>query len=247
MIEVYELAVARILRARYVSVFSGAGISVESGIPPFRGENGLWSKYNPEVLDINYFLDNPEHSWAVIKEIFYDSFGEAHPNRAHRILADLEKIGIVKGIITQNIDNLHFEAGSRVVAEYHGNSRILRCIDCGKEYSAAEEMLNKLPPLCGCGGLLKPDFVFFGEGIPAMALKLTSEISAKTDLMILIGTTGEIYPASLIPYEVKERGAAIIEINPNESAYTKTITDIFIQKPAVEAMEGIAALVPSLY
>lgn len=231
-----------IVNARSVCVFTGAGISVESGVPPFRGENGLWSKYNPEVLDINFFLNNPLQSWAVIKEIFYDFFGKAVPNAAHRILADLEKMGIVKGIITQNIDNLHFEAGSRIVAEYHGNSRILKCTKCGREYKADEDILKTLPPLCSCGGLLKPDFVFFGEGIPEKALKLTSEITAGTDLMILIGTTGEIYPASFIPYEVKERSALIIEINPRESAYTHRITDIFIQKKAVEAMESIALL-----
>ncbi len=233
-----------LLHAEYVSVFTGAGISVESGIPPFRGEHGLWSTYNPEILDIQYFTRNPLESWKVIKEIFYDHFGKAVPNKAHLILADLEKKGIVKGIITQNIDNLHFDAGSRIVAEYHGNSRLLICTSCGKEYTADPELLADLPPRCSCGSVLKPDFVFFGEGIPEKALSLTAEIVEKTDLMLLIGTTGEIYPASLIPYEVKDRAAEIIEINPHESAYTKSITDIFIQEPAVKAMEGILDYLP---
>ncbi len=237
-----EQAAEVISKARYASAFTGAGISVESGIPPFRGENGLWSRYNPEVLDINFFMHNPLKSWEVIKEIFYDFFGRAQPNGAHRVLADLEKRGIIKGIITQNIDNLHFEAGSRVVAEYHGTSQKLVCVSCGKEYDAGPELLDNLPPKCSCGGLLKPDFVFFGEGIPKKALSLTSEIVSETDLMILIGTTGEIYPASFIPYEAKERGAFIVEINPEESAYTGKITDIHIKMKAVEAMEQLAEL-----
>jgi len=243
MEEFYRQAADAILKAEYVSIFSGAGISVESGIPPFRGENGLWSRYNPEVLDIEYFRKNPLQSWKVIKEIFYDFFGKAVPNGAHRALADLERAGIVKGIITQNIDNLHFEAGSSVVAEYHGTSRKLICLSCGMEYAAEAEILEELPPRCMCGGLLKPDFVFFGEGIPEKALSLTSEIVSRTDLMILIGTTGEIYPASFIPYEAKEKGALIVEINPAESAYTSKITDIYIRKPAVEAMESLVNLI----
>ncbi len=236
-----KLAADALRHAQWASAFTGAGISVESGIPPFRGENGLWSRYNPEVLDINFFRRNPLHSWEVIKEIFYDFFGRAEPNGAHLVLADLEKEGIIKGIITQNIDNLHFEAGSSVVAEYHGTSKKLVCLSCGREYAADSGLLKNLPPKCSCGGLLKPDFVFFGEGIPEKALALTSDILSKTDLMILIGTTGEIYPASFIPYEAKERGAVIVEINPEESAYTRKITDIYIQKRAVEAMRDLSS------
>ena len=242
MIDQFSKAAGAIRKAEYVSVFTGAGVSVESGIPPFRGQDGLWSRYNPEVLDIDYFIRNPLRSWEVIKEIFYDFFGKAEPNSAHTALAEMEKTGIVKGIITQNIDNLHFEAGSSIVAEYHGNSRKLVCLSCGREYAAEENLLANLPPRCSCGGVLKPDFVFFGEGIPEKALALTSDIVSKTDLMILIGTTGEIYPASFIPYEAKERGAFIVEINPAESAYTAKITDIHIKKPAVEAMKKMSAL-----
>ncbi len=239
----FQVAADALRNAAYVSVFTGAGISVESGIPPFRGKGGLWNTYNPEILDINYFTEHPGRAWKVIKEIFYDYFGKAKPNRAHLILSEMERAGIVKGIITQNIDNLHFAAGSRVVAEYHGNSRLLKCTGCGRVHHAEPELLEKLPPRCSCGSVLKPDFVFFGEGIPEDALSLTAEIAAQTDLMLIIGTTGEIFPASFIPYEVKERGALIIEINTQESAYTEKITDIFIREPAVRAMEEIAARV----
>ncbi len=232
-------AVKRITEAKYFTAFTGAGISVESGIPPFRGPEGLWSKYNPEILDITYFYNNPKKSWQVIKEIFYDFFNQAQPNAAHYILAEWEKAGILKAVITQNIDNLHYTAGSRNIVEYHGTSRNLTCVKCGRKYKAKNAILNNLPPRCACGGILKPDFVFFGEGIPQEAVIRSVEIVKKTDVMILIGTTGEIYPASMIPQEASERGASIIEINTKDSLYTETITNIFIRMKATEAVTAI--------
>ncbi len=118
-------AVDLIRNSRRLVAFTGAGISVESGIPPFRGPDGLWSRYNPQVLDLTYFQYHPEDSWRVIKEIFYDFFGKAEPNPGHFALADLERAGILRGIITRNIDNLHQAAGSRDVVEFHGSSRRL--------------------------------------------------------------------------------------------------------------------------
>lgn len=229
-------AVQLLKKSKYITAFTGAGISVESGIPPFRGPEGLWSKYNPEILDINYFYNNPENSWRVIKEIFYDFFNTAKPNKAHYTLAQWEKSGLLKAIITQNIDNLHYTAGSRNIVEYHGTSRELTCVKCGRKYKAVSTLLDELPPRCECGGLLKPDFVFFGEGIPQKAILKSLEIVEKSDLMILIGTTGEIYPASLIPKEASAKGASIIEINTKPSNYTDSITDIFIKMKASEAL-----------
>ena len=117
-----------IKKSKFTIAFTGAGISVESGIPPFRGENGLWNKYNPEVLDLGYYLNNPEDSWIYIREIFYDFFANARPNKAHQILARMEARGLLQSVITQNIDNLHFQSGSRVVHEFHGNSKRLKCL-----------------------------------------------------------------------------------------------------------------------
>ena len=122
---------ARLLAgAGHVTVFSGAGISVESGIPPFRGAGGLWSMVDPGFMEIGYFRRQPGQSWLRIKEIFYDHFGSALPNDAHFGVAAMEKAGLVKAIITQNIDNLHQRAGSREVIEFHGNSQWLVCLDC---------------------------------------------------------------------------------------------------------------------
>ncbi len=233
-------AVELIKHSKYTTAFTGAGISVESGIPPFRGDTGLWSKYDPIVLDINYFKTNPLESWKVIKEIFYDFFGKANPNGAHMALAEMEDKGLIKNIITQNIDNLHQLAGSKTVYEFHGNSHSLICTKCSKKFSLNDINLNKLPVLCdSCGGLVKPDFIFFGEGIPPIAYQKSIEASENADIFLIIGTTGEIMPASQIPYLAKEKGAKIIEINPERSNFTNTITDIFIQKKATIAMKQI--------
>ncbi len=223
--------------SRYTTAFTGAGISVESGIPPFRGATGLWSKYNPIVLDINYFHTNPLESWKVIKEIFYDFFGKAEPNRAHLVLAAMEQQGLLKNIITQNIDNLHQEAGSNEVYEFHGNSRELVCTKCSKRFLMHEIDFDKLPVTCdACGGLVKPDFIFFGEGIPSEAYSKSLAAAENADVFLVIGTTGEIMPASQIPLIAKNNGAKIIEINVEPSNYTFHITDVFLKGKASEMM-----------
>ncbi|MDZ7860805.1 MAG: NAD-dependent deacylase [Candidatus Krumholzibacteriota bacterium] len=235
MFKMMKKAAEMIMNAGRVTAFTGAGISVESGIPPFRGEGGLWNKYNPVLLDINHFRMNPFESWTLIKEIFYDFFGEAAPNRAHYGLAEMEKIGLLGAIITQNIDNLHQVGGSRNIFEFHGNSRKLVCVACGEKYSVDQVSLNELPPEClSCGGVLKPDFIFFGEQIPEPARTNSFREADISDLFILIGTTGEVMPACAIPYIAKENGAGIIEINTNKSSYTDSITDIFFQGKASE-------------
>jgi len=226
--------------SKYAVAFTGAGISVESGIPPFRGENGLWGKYDPQVLDLDYFYKNPKESWTVIKEIFYDFFGVAKPNNAHLGLAELGRRNILKAIVTQNIDNLHQEAGSEIVYDFHGNSKKLICTKCNhvKKFNIAD--LEQIPPKCDkCGGLIKPDFVFFGENIPNQAFENSFDAAKNADVLIIVGTTGEVYPASLIPIEAKNNNAKIIEINLEESSYTNKITDIFIQNRAGEVFPEI--------
>jgi len=222
------------------TAFTGAGISVESGIPPFRGKGGLWSRYDPVFLDINYFHQSPVESWKVIKEIFYDFFGKAEPNAAHDALAEMEKIGLLHAVITQNIDNLHQDAGNNNVYEFHGNSRNLVCLKCSGKYPASETDLSSLPPKCPrCNKILKPDFVFFGEPIPEPASSQSFQETVRSDVFILIGTTGEIMPASLIPYEAKRNNKKMIEVNVAPSNYTGTITDVFLQGKASEVMPAL--------
>ncbi len=232
-----DRAVEILKKSHYTTAFTGAGISVESGIPPFRGQQGLWSKYDPVVLDIDYFSKHPKESWKVIKEIFYDFFGKAKPNTGHTVLATLEQKGFIKNIITQNIDNLHQEAGSKTVYEFHGTSHRLVCIRCGASYRLHELSFEELPVHCKkCGGLVKPDFIFFGEGIPTVAYQASIDAARKADVFLIIGTTGEIMPASQIPHLAKQNGAYIIEINPEFSNFTHNITDVFIREKSGTAL-----------
>ncbi|MCL1818244.1 MAG: RNA polymerase subunit sigma, partial [Spirochaetaceae bacterium] len=203
------------------------------------GENGIWNKYDSRLLELSYFDANPEQCWVTIKEIFYDFFGQSRPNAGHRVLAEMEAAGKLKALITQNIDDLHTRAGSKTVHEFHGNSRLLLCRACDRKYEAAANV-ETLPPRCAsCGEILKPDFVFFGEAIPFKALSDSRFAAGRTDCMLVIGTTGEVYPAAGMPQLAAQSHAHIIEINPSESAYTHSITELYIPLPAGEALPEI--------
>lgn len=234
---------AKIIKAsKFTIAFTGAGISVESGIPPFRGEHGLWNKYNPEVLDLQYYLNHADECWVYIREIFYDFFADAHPNKAHLVLAEMEKTGHLQSVITQNIDNLHYEAGNKIVHEFHGNSKKLRCLKCSRVYDASEIDFDNIPPKCTDDGeILKPDFIFFGEGIPREAYSNSFADAEKAEVCIIIGSTGEVTPASYVPRTAKQAGATIIEINPEESSFTNSVTDIHLKGNASEVMTKLAA------
>jgi len=230
-----------IKQSKYTIAFTGAGISVESGIPPFRGAEGLWNKYDPKVLDLGYFKNHGEECWTYIREIFYDFFAEAKPNRAHLVLAEMEKKGLLKSVVTQNIDNLHHEAGSINVHEFHGNSKKLKCLKCGSIYEVSELDLKNLPPRCrNDKQILKPDFIFFGEGIPPDAYSNSFAEAEKADVCLIIGSTGEVTPASYVPRTAKQNGAVIIEINPEETIFTSQITDIHLKGKASEIMNLLA-------
>jgi NAD-dependent deacetylase len=234
---------AKIIRkSDFTCAFTGAGISVESGIPPFRGEHGLWNKYDPKVLDLGYFIENPEICWPVIREIFYDFFSDAKPNSAHLVLAEMEQKGLLQSVITQNIDNLHQEAGSIIVHEFHGNAKKLKCLKCGTVYKASEIDFNNIPPVCrNDGEILKPDFIFFGEGIPHEAYNNSFADAERAEVCIIIGSTGEVTPASYVPRTASQNGASIIEINPGESMFTNNITDIYLKGKAGEVLLKLAA------
>jgi NAD-dependent deacetylase len=224
-----------IVNAKHLVAFTGAGISVESGIPPFRGEGGIWSKHDPIILDIDYFCKHPSESWEGISKIFYNHMLDALPNPAHYLLARMEKKGMLKAVITQNIDNMHQEAGSCEVIEYHGNCKWLKCSHCGERYELSEVLLEPLPPRCSNDQeVLKPDFVFFGEGIPLEAASRSVEEVSRADLLLIIGTAGEVMPAGMLPSIARSTGARIIEINPSRSVFTDSSTDIYLEGPAVE-------------
>lgn len=233
--------VAELIRnAKYAIAFTGAGISVDSGIPPFRGEGGIWSSHHPIYLEIDFFHKKPYQSWIKIKEIFYDNLINALPNIAHEVLAKMEKRSFIESVITQNIDHLHQKAGSKIVYELHGNCMKLICTACNSEYDISFVDLNYLPPTCYvCKGILKPDIVFFNESIPQFAKKRSLEEVYKADVMLIIGTNAEVLPAADFPVVAKKNGARIIEINIKESHLTDTITDIFLEGKATDVLKKI--------
>ena len=215
-------------------IFTGAGVSVESGIPPFTGAGGLWNQYDPHFIELDFFYSDPKRSWEEMKKIFFTCMDEAKPNKAHEVLAALEKRGGFQGVITQNIDGLHQKAGSKNVQEFHGTIHRMHCINCARRYATSEVNLDTLPPTCFCGGVLKPDFVFYGEGIPSGVYEKSQEMIWAADVVLVVGTAGQVMPACSLPMIAKQNGAKIVEVNTLKSSYTDTITDEFAQQKATE-------------
>jgi NAD-dependent deacetylase len=218
----------KIIKAKRVVALTGAGMSAESGIPTFRDPGGFWEKYNPEVYaHIDTFYSQPEKPWEMVK-----AFGKqvnAAPNPGHIALTQMETMGLLKEIITQNIDNLHQQAGSSVVIEFHGNLLRAVCLTCGTYYNWEEIPLDDLPPRCECNGVLKPDAVFFGEQIPPEALQRSYEACQNCGLMLVVGTSAVVYPAASIPQIAKQAGAMVVEINSETTPLTGVVSDYIIR------------------
>jgi NAD-dependent deacetylase len=226
-----ELA-AVIRQSRRVVALTGAGISVESGIPDFRREGGLWERFDPrEYAHIQALKKNPAKVWLLIKELDA-TLSRARPNPAHYALAALEARGHLIGVITQNVDNLHQAAGSRRVVEYHGNAFRFVCLSCRRSFARESLDFAGAPLYCPCGGLIKPDVVFFGEQIPAGAQEEAEELAQECDLLLVIGTSGEVAPASYLPYIARDWGAIIAENNLSPTRLTRTLTHHFLPGPA---------------
>ncbi|MBN1595442.1 NAD-dependent deacylase [candidate division FCPU426 bacterium] len=231
-------------QSQRVTVFTGAGISVESGIPPFRGPDGLWQKVDPVIFDIHFFRQHPLKTWEILSAGFLDQLDQAQPNAAHLALAQMENTGMITTVITQNIDGMHQRAGSQQVLEFHGNVQLAVCLSCGRRAARRDLSLTSLPPRCPeCGGIFKPDCVFFGEPIPEPAQSRSFQEAFQSDCFLLIGTSGEIMPACMIPTLAKQQGAKIIEINLEPSLYTHSITDCFLPGRATEQMERLLSAV----
>lgn len=244
--EVIKRAAHDITKAKRIIAFTGAGISVESEIAPFRGKGGLWERYNPEeYAHISTFRNNPEKSWIMLTEML-TFIKKAKPNPAHLALAELEKLGKLRCIITQNVDNLHQKAGSTSVIDFHGNTRWLVCLECDKKYKLDEVSLEEIPPRCECSAVLKPDAVFFGEPISMDALRKSQEEASKCDLMLVIGTSAVIQPAASLPAIAKRAGATVIEINPEPTPITGIVSDYLIEGKAGEVLPRIVEAVEKI-
>jgi NAD-dependent deacetylase len=244
-------AAGALAEAQYVTGLVGAGMSAESGIPTFRGEGGLWTKYGePSMNEYQKLVNDPKTWWE--DRIsgknnrmpgMRESLREAKPNPGHEALAELERLGVLKYIVTQNVDNLHRAAGQVNVAEIHGNWTLMRCIQCNTRFPQDDVSLESLPPLCShCQGVVKGDIVMFGEPIPPDVLGICQSEALKSDCVMILGTSGVVYPAAALPELARQtNGATLIEINPEETALTETC-DIVVRAPTGEAMPKIVEL-----
>lgn len=228
MTESFEKAAEIILASKLTLALTGAGVSVESGIPDFRSAEGLWSKFDPaEYATIQAFRDNPQKVWEMLKEMD-EVVNRAEPNKAHKGMSELEEMGCLHCIITQNIDNLHQAGGSKDVIEYHGNASTLSCLWCGRKYLTTDKRDENIPR-CECEKILKPDVIFFGEAIPEEAMNRSFQLASSSSALLVVGTSAVVSPVNTIPSIAKRNGAKIIEINKERTNLTNTVTDIFFQ------------------
>ncbi len=227
-----------------VAGLTGAGISVASGIPAFRGSQGLWDKYDPfEYAEISNFKRQPEKVWEMLVEML-TVVEKAHPNKAHKSLAELEGKGLLRTLITQNVDGLHQAAGSREVIEFHGTTKDLCCLACDWRWPDFKlSAAPSLPPHCqNCGAILKPDVVFFGEQIPELALFEATAAAEKAKVMLVIGTSANVHPAAEMPILTKRAGGRVIEINLEATPLSGPVADLTILGPADEVLPEIIAV-----
>jgi NAD-dependent deacetylase len=211
-------ALAELIRRRQPCVvLTGAGVSTESGIPDFRSPTGLWAQFDPmEYASIDVFRRDPRKVWTFYKPRLA-MLGEAEPNAAHLALAELEGLGFVEALITQNIDRLHERAGSKEVVEVHGSIRTSSCPGCGERYPL-ERVLELLEredaPACpACGEILKPDVVFFGELLPVERIERAFELAREASLMLVVGSALEVHPVASLPLETLGRGGELAIVN----------------------------------
>jgi NAD-dependent deacetylase len=225
--------------ASVVTAFTGAGISAESGVPTFRSAGGVWKKMKPEELaSMDGFLRNPELVWewyAERKRIIAD----VKPNPGHLALAQMQDLFPRFAVVTQNIDNLHRRAGSRVVHELHGNIERNYCMECGRNYTNESVLAMAGVPVCiDCKGRIRPDVVWFGEGLPEDEWEAGVHASEYADVFFSIGTSAVVYPAASLPVMAKRAGALLVEVNPEPTPLTPDV-DVFLQGPAGVVMPAV--------
>jgi NAD-dependent deacetylase len=252
-----DRAAELLLKAKHVVCLTGAGVSVESNIRPFRGPDGLWTEHGEPPLDgFQRFMEDPKVGWEKMikgeEESPAGGIGElmkalftAKPNPGHYALAELEQLGILKHLITQNVDNLHRAAGSDKVAEIHGNFSLYRCVKCNARFRLDEISLEVLPPKCPqCSGMIKTDAVMFGEPIPVDVLRVCQEETDQCDCMLSVGTSAFVYPAAGFPQIVKRVGGLLVEVDLHETPLTQ-ISDISIRGRSGEILPELVGCVKS--
>lgn len=233
-----DQAVQLIQKSSSLVALTGAGISTDSGIPDFRSPRGIWSKYPVTYGEYNYFKEHPEQIYELGRELL-PLLMSAQPNEGHKALKELEDMGTLKAVITQNVDGLHQKAGSRRVVEIHGTFKTATCLTCGKKRTIEElvPLLDVVPRCPECSGIIKPDVVFFGELLPEKAFSEAVDLAQKADVMIAAGTSLEVYPASHLVLIAKKKGRVII-MNDEKTALDR-VADVVVK-------DKLSACLPSV-
>ena len=243
------VAAARLISSsEYVVAMTGAGVSVESGIPPFRGSEGLWTKHGtPSGNGYQSFLEDPDRWWKREMERTVEpwvaelrqSVRNAKPNPGHIALVEMEHAGFVRSLITQNIDGLHSDAGTQNVVEIHGSRRFLRCVECENRTPRPDLFARRPAPPCElCGGPVKYDSVLFGEPIPPKVLANARAETDKADCVLVVGSSSTVRPAGGLPRIARANGAKLVEINPSETRLSSDC-DVVIRAPAGTALPAL--------
>jgi NAD-dependent deacetylase len=218
--------IERVKSAGSVVFFTGAGISAESGIPIFRGKDGIWNKLKPEELaNFNAFLNNPEMVWEWYEHRKH-IIKKSKPNPAHLTIAKMQDYLSNVIVVTQNIDNLHKRAGSKIVYELHGNIERNFCITCNTMYNGEIEFIDGIPK-CKCGGLIRPDIVWFGEFLPQDQFSASVNATEKCDVFFIVGTSAVVYPAASLIYTAKDNKAYLIEVNIERTEISNIVSESY--------------------
>jgi NAD-dependent deacetylase len=225
-------------------VLTGAGVSTESGIPDFRSPTGIWARYDPmEYATIDAFLADPVKVWEFYAKRL-DVLGEAEPNDGHRALADLERRGWIRAVITQNVDGLHARAGTRELVEVHGSLRSAVCLDCGEDVPMAEAVALLPAPACPrCGRILKPAVVMFGEYLPAAAIDQAHRLAGEARLLLVVGSSLEVYPVASLPEETLAAGGVLAIVNRGGTQFDAHAA-VVVDAGAGETLSALAAALP---
>ena len=236
----FESVSYKLHNAKKIVFVTGAGISQESGIPTFRGNDGLWRKYDPmQLATIDAFYENPKLVWEWYEDRRKNILA-AKPNAGHAAIADLAKYKDV-WVLTQNIDGLHQRAGSKNVLELHGSIITIKCTVCNFKDKITNNF-SEIPPLCKCGNILRPDVVWFGEPLPQDVWGEAMIQANLCDVMVVAGTSLAVSPANLLPLYAKQNGALLIEVNPEETLMSHSM-DLSIRSTSARALPEIVSLV----
>lgn len=246
MINFPEKFLQRLKTADSIVFFTGAGISAESGIATFRGENGIWKKFRPEELaNFDAFMSNPDRVWEWYqyrREIVHN----CEPNPGHLAIAEFEKYFDKVTVVTQNIDGLHARAGSNEIFEVHGNIERNYCVECKTFYDSPEIKESETTPKCEkCGGLIRPDVVWFGEALPMDIFSAGERAAEQSDICFIVGTSAVVYPAAYIPISAKQSGSYLVEVNVDKTEISSSV-DLSLQGKSGEILPEIMKIVKEL-